>query len=402
MVPVPKTPRAKDLSSFRPVALTSHLMKTLERLVLGHLRSSVNSALDPLQFAYRPGIGVEDAIISLLHRGLSHLEKPGTSVRILFFDFSSAFNTIQPRILKDKLEKAGVEYGLAEWILDYLTDRPQFVRARDCVSDVLTCSVGAPQGTVLAPFLFTLYTADFRHNTDGCVLQKFSDDSAIIGLITEDDDAEYRGLTQDFVDWCQRNHLLINAGKTKEMVVDFRRRPSAAPAPVNIQGRDIERVDSYKYLGVHLNHKLDWTHNTDALFRKGQSRLYLLRRLRSFGVRGPLLKTFYDSVVASAILYGVVCWSSSITERDRKRLDKIIRKSSSVLGCPLDTVQQVGDRRVLDKLMSMLDHDCHPLQDTLSALESSFSERLIHPRCVKERFRRSFLPAAVRLYNKNC
>ncbi|KAJ0022229.1 hypothetical protein NQD34_009719 [Periophthalmus magnuspinnatus] len=84
----------------------------------------------------------------------------------------------------------------------------------------MTCSVGAPQGTVLAPFLFTLYTADFRHNTDSCVLQKFSDDSAIIGLIKDGDDVEYRGLTQDFVCWCQQNHLIINAGKTKEMVVD--------------------------------------------------------------------------------------------------------------------------------------------------------------------------------------
>ncbi|KAK7913293.1 hypothetical protein WMY93_013504 [Mugilogobius chulae] len=352
VVPVPKTPHAKDLSSFRPVALTSHLMKTLERLVLGHLRSTVSSALDPLQFAYRPGIGVEDAVIFLLHRSLSHLEKPGCAVRILFFDFSSAFNTIQPLLLRDKLETAGVDCDLAEWILDYLTNRPQFVRARDY----------------------------FRHNTDSCVLQKFSDDSAIIGLITDDDDAEYRGLTQDFVDWCQQNHLLLNAGKTKEMVVDFRRRHSIAPPPVNIQGRDIERVDSYN----------TW------------SRLYLLRRLRSFGVRGPLLRTFYDSVVASAILYGVVCWSSSITERERKKLDKVIKKSSSVLGCPLDSVREVGDRRVLARFTSMLDHESHPLQDALSALESSFSDRLIHPRCVKERFRRSFLPAAVRLYNEHC
>ena len=173
----------------------------------------------------------------------------------------------------------------------------------------------------------------------------------------------------------------------------------STPAPVNIQGKDIERVASYKYRGVHLNNKLDWAHNTDALYKRGQSRLFLLRRLRSFGVRGPTLKTFYDSVVASATLYGVACWSSSITERDRKKLDKIIRKSSAVLGCPLDSVREVGDRRVLGKLMAMLSHGSHPLQDTLSALSSSFSDRLIHPRCVKERFRRSFLPAAVRLFN---
>ena len=67
-------------------------------------------------------------------------------------------------------------------------------------------------------------------------------------------------------------------------------------------------VTSYKYLGVHLNDKLDWTDHTAATYKKGQSRLYLLRKLRSFGVQGDLLTSFYDSVVASAIFYGVVCW----------------------------------------------------------------------------------------------
>ncbi|KAI3354193.1 hypothetical protein L3Q82_018731 [Scortum barcoo] len=161
----------------------------------------------------------------------------------------------------------------------------------------------APQGTVLAPFLFTLYTADFSYNTPSCHLQKFSDDSAVVGLITDGDDREYRGLIQDFADWCLRNNLQINASKTKELVVDFRRRRHSPPAPVSIQGTDIDTVKSYKYLGVHLNDSLDWSDNTNALVKKGNSRLFLLRRLRSFGVQGPLLRTFYDSVVASAIFY---------------------------------------------------------------------------------------------------
>ena len=72
-----------------------------------------------------------------------------------------------------------------------------------------------------------------------CHLQKFSDDSAIVGLITKEDYGEYRGLTQDFVDCCQRNCLQINAGKTKELVVDFRRHRHSPSIPVNIQGRDI-------------------------------------------------------------------------------------------------------------------------------------------------------------------
>ena len=145
-------------------------------------------------------------------------------------------------------------------------------------------------------------------------------------------------------------------------------------------------MDSYRYLGVHLNNRLDWSDHASALYRKGQSRLYLLRRLRSFGVQGAPLRTFFDSV-ASAIFYGVVC----ISAVDRNRLDRLIRKSSSVLDCPLDSVQVVGERRMLVKLASMLERDSHPLQDTLTALCSSFSDRLRHPKCVKERDRRSFL-----------
>ncbi|TWW54508.1 putative RNA-directed DNA polymerase from transposon BS [Takifugu flavidus] len=350
-----------------------------------HLRPLVSSFMDPLQFAYQPSIGVDDAVIYLLHTSLTHLEKAGST----------------PRLLGDKLQVAGVDHHLTTWILDYLTQRPQFVRVKGSQSDRLLCSTSVPQGTVLAPFLFTLYTADFSYSTSSCHLQKFSDDSAAVGLITDGDDTEYRELIQDFVDWSLRNNLQINAGKTKELVVDFRRRNNLPPAPVNILGTDVDVVESYKYPGVHLNNNLDWTHNTDALVKKGNSRLFLLRRLRSFGVQGPLLRTFYDSVVGSAIFYGIVCWSSSITDRDRKRMDRLVRRASSVLGCPLDSVEVVGNGRMMAKLSSMLNNTSHPLQDTLTALGSSFSERLLHPRCVKERYRRSFLPAAVRLHNKH-
>ncbi|KAI3354462.1 hypothetical protein L3Q82_018977, partial [Scortum barcoo] len=280
IVPVPKTPHPKELNSYRP-------------------------------FAYQPDIGVDDAVIYLLHTSLTHLEKAGSTVRIMFFDFSSAFNTIQPRLLWDKLQLAGVDHHLTTWILDYLTHRPQFVRVQGFESDRLLCSTGAPQGTVLAPFLFTLYTADFSYNTPSCHLQKFSDDSAVVGLITDGDDREYRGLIQDFdglpLSACTGEH----PGKT-----------------------DIDTVKSYKYLGVHLNDSLDWSDNTNALVKKGNSRLFLLRRLRSFGVQGPLLRTFYDSVVASAIFYGIVCWASSITDRDRRRMDKTGEEGQLCPGMP--------------------------------------------------------------------
>ena len=158
-------------------------------------------------------------------------------------------------------------------------------------------------------------------------------------------------------------------------------------------------VETYKYLGVHLNNKLDWSDNTDVLYKKGQSRLHLLRRLRSFGVCRTLLRTFYDTVVASAIFYAVVCWGGGCTERDRNRLNKLVKRASSVVGCPLDSVEDVGERRMLAKLTSIMHNTSHPLHETVGALSSSFSHRLLHPQCRKERYRRSFIPTAIRLFN---
>ena len=80
-------------------------------------------------------------------------------MRVMFFDFSSAFNTIQPALLRGKLERAGVDHHLAAWTIDYLTNRLQYVKLRDCMSDVVVCNTGVPQGIVLSPIpLHTVHT----------------------------------------------------------------------------------------------------------------------------------------------------------------------------------------------------------------------------------------------------
>jgi len=94
---------------YRLVALTPHIMKTLERLVLEQLRPMVRPFTDLLQFTYQPCMGVEDGIIYLLNRAYTHLDKPASTVRGMFFDFSSAFNTICPSLLGEKLTAMQVE-----------------------------------------------------------------------------------------------------------------------------------------------------------------------------------------------------------------------------------------------------------------------------------------------------
>lgn len=88
-----------------------------------------------------------------------------------------------------------------------------------CVPEAIVCSTGAPEGTGLSPILFTQYTSDFTHNTNSCHLQK-SDDSAVVGCVSEGNGLEYRLVIRD-VDWCERNHLCFNTSKMKEMVIDL-------------------------------------------------------------------------------------------------------------------------------------------------------------------------------------
>jgi hypothetical protein len=111
-VPVPKKAKVTELNDYRPVALTFVIMKCFERLVKDHITCTLPDTLDPLQFAYRPNRSTDDAIAIALHTALSHLDKRNTYVRILFIDYSSAFNIIVPSKLIIKLEALGLNPAL--------------------------------------------------------------------------------------------------------------------------------------------------------------------------------------------------------------------------------------------------------------------------------------------------
>ena len=108
IIPVPKRAVVSSLNDYRPVALTSVVMKVLERIILSQLKSATKHLIDPLQFAYRSGRSVDDAVSLLMHYLLNHTDKPKSYARILFIDFSSAFNTLQPHLLISKLTQMRV------------------------------------------------------------------------------------------------------------------------------------------------------------------------------------------------------------------------------------------------------------------------------------------------------
>ena len=102
------------------------------------------------------------------------------------------FNTIVPSKLITKLRTLGLNTSLCNWILDFLTGRPQVVRVGNNISATLILITGAPLGCVLSPILYSLFTHDCKARHDSNTIIKFADDATVVGLITDSDKTAYR------------------------------------------------------------------------------------------------------------------------------------------------------------------------------------------------------------------
>lgn len=396
IIPVPKKTKPVCENDYRPVALTPVIMKCYEKLVLKYLLKYVENQLDPFQFAYRKSRGTDDAIITLLHKLYEHLDKPTGYVRATFIDFSSAFNTIQPHLMIQKLKLLGVNSNIILWVYDFLTNRSQHVKVNEALSSSMAINTGAPQGCVISPVLFILYTNDCVTSTPGCSIFKYADDTVILGEIT-DNEVNYRNCISDVSGWCEDNFLHLNVGKTKEIVFDFRQN-SSITASVAINGDPVDIVEEYKYLGLIIDQKLNWCSNTKMLHAKGKQRLYFLQKLRLFKVNSEILKLFYNTFVQSVILYGFLAWYSVCAKQNQNSLERICKHAMRICGGQIDTIENTYAERQQKKMTKIMKDASHPLWEYFEYLPSGVRLRMTSNRT--ERFKQSFVPNCIMHFNK--
>ncbi len=318
---------------------------------------------------------------------------------MLFIDFSSAFNTIIPQQLINKLNLLGLNNSLCNWILDFLTGRPQSVRVGHNTSSTITLSTGAPQGCVLSPLLFTLLTHDCTAKFSSNHIIKFADDTTVVGLISNNDETHYREEVAQLAEWCGANNLSLNVEKTKEVVMDFRRRNSTDHPPLTIDSSTVERVSSTKFLGVHITEDLTWTTNTMSLSKKAQQRLHFLRRLKRASLPPPILTTFYRGTIESVLTSCITVWYGNCSAADRKTLQRTVNTAAKIIGAPLPSILDIFLARCSSKTNSIVKDPTHPSHSLFQLLPSGRRYRSI--RACSARLLNSFFPQAVRALNSD-
>ncbi len=260
------------------------------------------------------------------------------------------------------------------------------VRLGKFSSSTRTISTGAPQGCVLSPLLFSLYTNDCTSKDPSVKLLKFADDTTLIGLIQDGDESAYRQEVKELAVWCSLNNLELNTLKTVEMIVDFRRNPPALP-----------HSPSWTALWLQWSHSDSWA----PQFLRTWSGTITLSTLPSPAEEvqpaQELLKQFYSAIIESVLCTSITVWFSSATKSDLRRLRRVVRTAERIIGTTLPTLQELYLSRVSKRAGKLTLDPSHPAHSLVELLPSGRRYRALSTRTTRHRNR--FFPQAIHLMN---
>uniref|UniRef100_A0A1B6LUT5 Reverse transcriptase domain-containing protein n=1 Tax=Graphocephala atropunctata TaxID=36148 RepID=A0A1B6LUT5_9HEMI len=316
--PLHKKGSKEDMGNFRPISLVPTVSKVLEKVVLtrlmNHLKS--NNILPKGQHGFLPGRSTITAVAEIVEHVVDSLET-GKTVGGAFLDLSKAFDCLDHQLILKKLETFGIVGVAQAWFRSYLTGRRQLVEIKNTLkgrtstvrSGLLNVTRGVPQGSVLGPVIFTLFSADlpaymgpYSHTV------MYADDSVLLTSNNAPEPLEINNYIaiNKAMEYCANNDLVFNENKTLQLFFGNLKNYVSCPQSIQI-------VDSTRHLGVILDNGLRWDIHVNSLCRKLSSSIFALRRIKNVTTPAAT-RTAYHALIEAHIRYGIICWGDSSKE----------------------------------------------------------------------------------------
>ena len=327
--PIPKAGKDKRLiASYRPIALTSHLSKLMERLVLSRLNhvAAARKLIPPEQVGFREGRSVEDSLGRLIQQVQDGWQRPQSRKKnpadgetaqryvLMAFDFSRAYDTVDHRLLRVRLLQQGVPLCLITWIWSFLRDRRAHTEINGCKSRDRIFRAGLPQGTVLAPTLFLLWSAPLTavlQKIPGTTPYMYADDTAALCAGNTIGIAKRRAqeAADALVQWARDSKMHVAGEKTQLLVLSQAPR-DAADCTVKVAGEAVSAGPQLKLLGVTMDRTLHFGAHCRALRQKTRPRIAQLRRLTGsdWGLREQQLRAVANGYVRGPQEHAAAAW----------------------------------------------------------------------------------------------
>ena len=267
VTPILKKPNLNQSqpSSYRPILNVPVLSKILERLILERTRSYLveNDLFLRFQSAYRPFHSTETAITKI-HMDISKAADEGRCSLLILLDLSSTFDLVNHNILINKLySKFGFKSSVLEWYKSYLNNRCYYITNNSVRTNLFHLHTGVPQGSVIGPLLFNLYSSDLetiaqRHNLS---FHQYADDTQLYTSCVPGETEQLQNRLSDCVDemaaWMESNSLKLNRSKTEAIWFSSLRKVNKLPTKqIRTLDTFISPSGSVKSLGVFMDRDL--------------------------------------------------------------------------------------------------------------------------------------------------
>ena len=331
-------------------------------------------------------------------------------VHALFIDFRKAFDLVDHGVLLKKLAKMNVTKSFWLWTRSFLEGRSQKVNLVGILSSTKPCPAGVPQGSVISPTLFNVYVNDFENSVpDHLSIStcKYADDCTQDEVIAQGTTSHMQVVLDASQKWATENKMKINPQKTKDMWICFSN-AIPEPAPLVMDSVNIERVSSYKLLGVWHQDNLKWNRHVEEMVKKANKRIFSLRECRTAKLPREVGLTCYLTKIRSVLEYGAAIWGG-LPEYLANEIESTQNRCLKILGIPRDNLKSLRERRdniameELKRIHTDATHPCHkfiplPASHTHDLRRNS---SISYPISHTKRHEQSFIPRAIALLNKH-